>query len=142
MSCLVDTSCLVALICSTHEHHERTRAELDARVRRAEALAVSAHGLVETYAVLTRLPPPMRLTPVVAEAALRAGWRRAQTIGLTAVETWSVLGGLPGRAVAGGRTYDALIAACAKKAAVDTLLTWNTKHFEALADGFAVAAPK
>ena len=61
---------------------------------------------------------------------------------LTAAETWSVLGALPNRSVAGGRPYDALIAACAKKASVDTLLTWNTKHFESLADGFTVEAPK
>lgn len=142
MSFLVDTSCIVAVICAGHEHHDRTRAELDARLRRSEAMAISAHGLLETYAVLTRLPGSMRLTPVAAEAVLRADWHGTQTIVLTAAETWSVLGRLPRRSVAGGRTYDALIAACAKKAGVETLLTWNTKHFEALADGFAVTAPR
>ena len=44
--------------------------------------------------------------------------------------------------VAGGRTSDALIAACARKAKVATLLTWNAGHFESLADGFVVARPR
>lgn len=142
MSTLVDTSCMVALICANHEHHERTRADLDARSRRAEPLIVAAHALAECYAVLTRLPPPLRLASADAAAALTGNWGRARTIALTASETWAVLRGLPSRGVSGGRTYDALIGACAKKARVRTLLTWNVAHFEPMADGFEVVGPR
>lgn len=141
MSCLVDTSCLVALTCAGHEHHEATRTDLDARSARRERLLVAAHSLAEAYAVLTRLPPPFRLAPDVALKALLADWRREQAIVLTAREVWTTLGDLPQAGVSGGRTYDALIAACAHKARVRTVLTWNTKHFEPLADGFDVVSP-
>jgi len=42
--------------------------------------------------------------------------------------------------VYGGRIYDAVIAACARKAKARELLTWNLKHFEPFADGSLVAA--
>lgn len=141
MSCLVDTTCLIALTCAAHEHHEATRAELDARVSRRERLVVAGHSLAEAYAVLTRLPPPLRLAPGVAMDALLADWRREQAVVLTAREIWLALARLPAAGVSGGRTYDALIAACAQKAGADTLLTWNTKHFEPLAGAFEVVSP-
>jgi predicted nucleic acid-binding protein len=141
LSCLVDTSCLVALTCAAHEHHEATRTDLDERSARRERLLVAAHSLAEAYAVLTRLPPPFRLAPGVAIEALLTDWRREQAITLTATEVWTTLGELPAAGVSGGRTYDALIAACARKARVRTVLTWNTKHFESLGDGFDVVSP-
>jgi predicted nucleic acid-binding protein len=141
LTCLVDTSCLVALSWSEHQHHERTIAELDARRKKRETLAVAAHSLAEAYSVLTRLPPPSRIEPSLAAAGLRAVWRGEQAVALTAEEVWAVIEKLPERGISGGRTYDALIAACAKKARVDTLLTWNSRHFIALADGFDVVEP-
>lgn len=141
MSCLVDTTCLVALTCAAHEHHTATRLELDARVSRRERLVVAGHSFAEAYAVLTRLPPPFRLAPGVAMEALTADWRREQAVVLTAKEIWTTLRRLPAAGISGGRTYDALIAACARKARARVVLTWNTKHFEPLADGFEVVAP-
>jgi predicted nucleic acid-binding protein len=142
VSCLVDTSCLVALICSTHQHHERTLRELEARAKKSEPLLLAEHSIAEAWAVLTRLPPPMRLSPALAEEALRADWKESEAISLTASETWSVLRELSERGFSGGRIYDALIAACAQKAGVDTLLTWNLRHIVDFADGFEVRTPR
>ena len=53
---LCDTSALVAAVSTWHERHDRTRTELQRRTDAGEELVLAAHSLVETYAVLTRLP--------------------------------------------------------------------------------------
>jgi predicted nucleic acid-binding protein len=35
--------------------------------------------------------------------------------------------------VRGGQIYDALLLRCARQAGVDTILTWNVKHFQRIA---------
>jgi predicted nucleic acid-binding protein len=49
----------------------------------------------------------------------------------------TVVEDLAARNVAGGATYDALIAAVARKTNVDLLLTLNTKHFLQVAPDLA-----
>ncbi len=138
---LCDTSCLVAAISSWHEHHERTRAELDRRSNRGDTLVLAAHSLAETYAVLTRLPAARRLRPVDALAAIEANWRTARVVHLTATETWTALRAAAEVGVSGGRTYDALIARAALKADAATILTWNVRDFAPFAAQIRVEAP-
>ena len=57
-----DTSVIAAAFASWHENHDAARAELDRGLRLIE------HCALETYSVLTRLPPPHR----VPGAAVRA----------------------------------------------------------------------
>ena len=54
---LLDTSAAVALVVSDHAHHDTT---FDALADRE--LGLAGHAAFETYSVLTRLPPPNRLT--------------------------------------------------------------------------------
>jgi predicted nucleic acid-binding protein len=53
---------MVAALCAWHEHHTRALAELDRRIDAGEHLVVAGPAVVETYAVLTRLPAPYRLS--------------------------------------------------------------------------------
>src|SRR3972149_4948486 len=69
---LPDTSCMIAAICSWHEYHERAAGAIERRLRGGEVLVVAAPTLVETYAVLTRLPAPHRLSPADSQALLGA----------------------------------------------------------------------
>jgi len=138
---LADTSCLVAAVCSWHEHHSATRGELEERARRGENLAVAAHTLLEAYAVLTRLPPPYRLRPADALALVEAVRERCGLVALTATETWSLVRSLPAGGIAGGSTYDALVAACARKAKAQVVLTWNVRDFARVAEGLEVVSP-
>jgi predicted nucleic acid-binding protein len=55
---------------------------------------------------------------------------------------WPLLRALPDSGVAGGNTYDAVIAACARKAGVDVILTWNVADFEKVAQDIEVTAPR
>jgi len=45
------------------------------------------------------------------------------------------------RAAGGGRTYDALITACAEKSGAGALLTFNARHFDSPPRGVNIVEP-
>lgn len=99
-------------------------------------MMVAAPALVESYAVLTRLPPPHRLAPVDALALLEANFMSTgRIVALDGASYRSLLRRAPEEGIAGGRTYDAVIAACAHKARATALLTFNEGHFLPLQNG-------
>lgn len=128
-------------MCAWHEHHASTHREIERRVAADEVLVLAAHSLVETYAVLTRLPAPHRLRAEDALSLIESNWKNMPTISLTEDETWRVLRDAQQLGVVGGRTYDALIAATAVKAGASTLLTWNVRDFAPFSDRISVLAP-
>ena len=132
---MLDTSCLVALACAWHEHHEVTRADLERREQQGERILLACHALVEAYAVLTRLPPPHRRSPEEAHAILEGSWKDCESVSLTGREHWRLLDAVRAASISGGRTYDALIAACARRAKAAMLVTWNLTHFEGFGGG-------
>lgn len=116
----VDTSVAVAAALPWHESHGAARSALPGP--RTPLLAQVA---VETYSVLTRLPPPQRVPTSVARDYLHEtfafpplvlgpdGYRRL--LDLAADES-----------IAGGALYDALVAATAREAGA-TLLTLDRR---------------
>jgi predicted nucleic acid-binding protein len=139
---LLDTSCLVAAVCSWHERHEATRREIARREAAGERLVLAAHSLAETYSVLTRLPEPHRLAPADALGVLEANWAQTTAVALTAADYRSVLRRCRDAGIGGGAVYDALIAAGARRARVSTVITWDIAGFERfLEDEPAVATP-
>ena len=129
---LLDTTCLVAAALPQHEHHAATMADLARRRAAGHEFVMAAHAVLEAYAVLTRLPPPHRLTPADALSVLdpelgKDGDRRA----VDRRESWRVVQRHGAKGIGGGRVYDGCIAACARKAKADEILTWNVRHFEA-----------
>jgi predicted nucleic acid-binding protein len=129
-SYLLDTNCLVAVVCSWHGHHEATRREIERRHAAGEELVLSAHSLAEAFSVLTRLPEPHRLCPEDALALIEANWGKTRLVALTAPEYRVALRRCRDASLGGGAVYDALIAACARKARVATLVTWDVADFE------------
>ncbi|MDE0193456.1 MAG: PIN domain-containing protein [Gammaproteobacteria bacterium] len=138
---LCDTSGLVAAVCTWHEHHDRTRTELQRRSDAGEKLVLAAHSLVETYAVLTRLPGQGRLRVEDAMALIEGNWRETPVVHLTPAETWGALHQARRRSLAGGQIYDVLVAVAALKAGASTILTWNVRHFVPFADEITIGAP-
>ena len=133
---VADTSCMVAAICSWHEHHARAVAELERRFDRDERFVAVAPALVEAYAVLTRLPAPHRLSPSDAFRLLEANFMQTSPpVALDGRMYRTVLRRAPGDGIAGGQMYDAVIVECALKVRADTLITFNTRHFMPLAKG-------
>src|SRR5712692_9340178 len=112
-----DTSCIVAAVCTWHTDHENTRGEIERRLRHAEAMVVAGPALIEAYAVLTRLPPPHRLAAADARELLDASFiQLGRVVALEPDGYRSLLRRAPEEGISGGRTYDAVIAACALKA--------------------------
>lgn len=103
---LLDTSTAVPLLLEGHASHHGVRSALAGRT-----LGLSGHAAFETYSVLTRLPPPFRLSPGSASRVLTANFPESRFLSARRAER--LLGELPERAVAGGSVYDALVGACA-----------------------------
>jgi predicted nucleic acid-binding protein len=138
----VDTSCMIAAVCGWHENNPATVTEIDRRIRRGERLTVSAHALAEAYSVLTRLPAPYRLSPGDAWALLEANFVTSRSIvALDSAAHVSLLRQLAQQGLGGGRTYDAVIAACARQSGATTLLTLNRRHFDPSPEGVTIVEP-
>lgn len=129
----LDTSVVIPSLLSWHEHHERALPVLVAARASIEGVILPLPVLIESYAVMTRLPPPSRLAPDVALRLLHGAFSDRTTItALDGAEAWSMLEGLPGAGISGGATHDAHILACAKKAGAERLATFNLRHFQRL----------
>jgi len=102
----VDTSVVVAAFASWHEHHDRARATLDDGARLID------HCALETYSVLTRLPPPHRSVSEVVRDFLRLRFTEPY-LRLDARAYRKFIHNLPERGVTGGAAYDAIVAATA-----------------------------
>ena len=111
----VDTSVVIAAFAAWHDGHQAALAALDRRPR------LPAHVLVESYSVLTRLPPPHRTPPAVARAFLRRRFTEP-LLGLPPDDHRHLVETAATRRLVGGSIYDALIAWTAKRAGA-TLLT-------------------
>lgn len=139
---LPDTSVIIPAVCGWHEHHRAAANEIAARLDRGENLVAAGPALVEAYAVLTRLPAPHRLAPADAHALLEANFLGAEIAVLDSVGYRELLDRASDDGIAGGATYDAVIARCAQAARVETLLTFNYRHFGRFAGpGLAVVVP-
>ena len=129
-----DTSVLVAAALENHPHHAPAAAIL-AKVRNGEMAGwVSAHGLAELYAVLTRFPlhPPVYPSEAwrIIEHDVHPYFEVASLSGteyLKIIENCAATGWI------GGRVYDALHVAAARKAECDQIYTFNLRHFRELA---------
>ena len=121
---LPDTRCMIAAVCSWHEHHEAAAAEIERRLAGRAKMVVAAPALVEAYAVLTRLPAPHRLSPETALTLLQNNFLKlATTIALDAKSYRALLLEAPKRNLAGGRIYDAVVGACAGQGKASAVLT-------------------
>ena len=101
-----DTSLVVAAFASWHESHEAARRALD------DGLRLIEHCALETYSVLTRLPPPHRSSGEVVRDFLAARFPQP-FLRLSEQAYKDFILGLPDHGVTGGGAYDALVAATA-----------------------------
>jgi predicted nucleic acid-binding protein len=115
----IDTSVAVAAFASWHEWHDAARRLADQDVR------LVAHCALETYSVLTRLPPPHRAPAEVVREFLSGRFREPLLV-LPAREYRQFVTGMAARGIAGGAAYDALVAACAAHAGA-TLATGDRR---------------
>ncbi len=130
-----DSTIFVAAVLEDHQHHEPSFS-LFASANRQSAFC-AAHSLAEVYAALTRYPGKRRLSADQASLAIAAIEARSTIVALDAKEYLAMIRHSALLGISGGTVYDALIAACAMKANVDILYTWNAAHFLRLGDDVA-----
>ena len=117
---VVDTSVAVAAALPWHEAHSAARSALErSRTRAIGQVAV------ETYSVLTRLPPPQRVPPSIARDYLFETFDLPPLV-LAADEYARLLDLAVAEQIAGGAVYDAIVGATARSTAA-TLLTLDQR---------------
>jgi predicted nucleic acid-binding protein len=141
MKYFFDTSVLVAATVEAHAGHAASFALLEPM--RPKNAFCSAHTLVELYSVLTRMPGLQKIPPASAMVMVNSVRQYLTPVVLTTEETVDALDRLSEIGVAGGKTYDGLLFAAAKKMAVHVFYTWNTKDFMPLVGqtGITVQSP-
>jgi predicted nucleic acid-binding protein len=104
----VDTSVAVPLLVTSHRHHD-----LVAKWAKGRTLGLSGHALAETYSVLTRLPGDARVSPVDAVALIDENFAESFPLGARAAR--AAHREFARRGIAGGATYDGLVALAARE---------------------------
>lgn len=106
---VLDTSVAIPLLVTSHVAHRSVSAALGDR-----AAALAGHALHETYAVLTRLPGDARVAPADAVRLLRERFGPAAVLDARSVRSAPAV--LAAAGVAGGATYDGMVALAARSA--------------------------
>jgi len=104
---LVDTSLAVPLLLASHQAHGAVNASVGNR-----SVALAGHAAHETYAVLTRLPGDARLSPRDAVRLLNERFEPPVVLNAASARAASAI--LADLDIAGGATYDGLIALAAR----------------------------
>lgn len=127
MKAFFDTSVLVPVFYGDHVHH----AESLARFIQFDASSgcCGSHSLAEVYSTLTRMPGKHRISPEQAMLFVGNIRERLSLISLSGGEYSNALGSSAALGIVGGNIYDALLAHCALKADVETIYTWNARHY-------------
>lgn len=132
---LADTSVLVPVFIPGHIHHQRSF-DLFSRAT-VKAAFCAAHSIAEVYATMTRLPGKHRTSGQQALTLLEMIENRFSFVALDAEDYLATVREAAALGIAGGTSYDSLIAACAVKAKADVIYTWNLGHFLRLGDDIA-----
>lgn len=105
---LVDTSAALALAQRVNPFHQAARDRLLPCHR-----GMSGHAAVELLSVLTRLPPPQRLSPAAALRLQVTNFPASRF--LSATDTGELLREFAAAGLTGGAVYDGLVAAAARE---------------------------
>jgi predicted nucleic acid-binding protein len=134
MRTFLDTNVIIAACLEQHEHHERAFELLERVLAGRDHGVIGAHALAEAYAVMTRLPKPLRVTPGMAASLLEENYLKPfEMVTLTGMEYKQLIVRLGQAGWGGGVIYDAIHVACAAKGAVDRLYSWNAHHLQTVA---------
>lgn len=126
---------LVAAFWGDHKDHD-VSLRIFTEVSRTTA-ACGIHSLAEVYATMTALPVRPVLAPEQVFLFVEQISERLTIIALEETEYLSTIRELADHGLPGGRVYDALLLACARKSQAETIYTWNVKHFRQLAPDLA-----
>lgn len=140
MRVATDSSIVVAALATWHERHEVAVGTLEEPLS-SGTLVLPVPVLIESYAVLTRLPAPFRVTPRDAYAALESSFQRVSLSGFPTRGSWTFLRMLAEREIAGGAAYDAGIVKAAVHGDAKAIFTFNPRHFRRFSNEIEIIDP-
>lgn len=105
---LLDTSAAVPFCLEGHDAHEATFGALA-----DHELGLAGHAAFETHSVLTRTPPPHRVTAAAAARLISRNFPHSRFLSERAAA--ALLAELSGSQFAGRAVYDALVGAAARE---------------------------
>jgi predicted nucleic acid-binding protein len=144
MNVFCDTSVLVAACVRQHPHFAPAHAVLKAVAAGDQQGVISAHSLGELYSALTSLPVAPRIFPTEADRIIQVNvLAHFKLIQITSAMYVAAIDACVRQSLGGGKVYDALLLACARKAACDRIYTFNLSDFRRLAPDLAdrIASP-
>ncbi len=137
----IDSSVIIAAVHANHPLHPVSSGWLSSSLERHE-LIVAHHSLLEAYAVLTRLPGDLKVSPTEARDILRGTVHDNMKIaGFQGSRVWEIIESISGIPAIGGQAYDAFIMEIIKRNNVDAFATFNSSHFKNLRSGIKIIDP-
>lgn len=134
---------MIAALSAWHPHYHQAAGAIGGRLAGGDTMVLAGPALVETYSVLTRLPPPHRLSPTSGIRLLQSfEGNAAELVALDGDAYVRLVRSAAERGIAGGGIYDAVIGACGVAAGVDAILTFNDRQFRRLGlTGIEIVVP-
>lgn len=136
---VADSNVIISALLDWHQFNPRALPAINQALA-DKLLVVPQHVLIESFSVMTRLPPPRRVSPPRFFELLHDTLGSCRIISTPADRTWQFLRERDDR-TSGGSLYDALIAITAIDAGAARLLTFNAKHFAPFADRIEIVVP-
>ena len=129
----LDTSIIVPALPDAHPNHAICEPLIS-----APDSVTSAHALAETFAVLTKVYKFDGPTVATVLASLPAAVRVEP---IATADYFDAMSDSKSRNIVGGRIYDALHCAVARRLKVDRVLTFNITDFTSVAPDLQIAMP-
>lgn len=134
MKVYLDTNVVVARMVSGHVHQLNADSLLRQIEVRRWTPVIAAHGLAEMYSVLTRTPFKPRVTPAEAWHLIEQNvLPRFEIESLSRSDYGRVIQECAAQGWSGGRVFDVLHVATARKARCERIYTFDVAHFRQLA---------
>ena len=128
----VDSCIIIAGVHANHPLHVLASDWLIRNISLHE-LIVTHHTILETYAVLTRLPGELKTNGPEATKLLETSVRpNMKIVEFNSSSIWECIDSIVNQSAMGGRSYDAFIAEILINAGAEAIATFNTIHFTEL----------
>jgi predicted nucleic acid-binding protein len=136
-----DASVIIAALVAWHERHQPAAAAIETALGR-KRLVIPVPSLIESYAILTKLPAQHRLAHADAFHLLRSSFSTARTAAPRTRDTWSMLRRFSVAPTGGNDVYDAVMMQVVIESGAKTLLTFRRRELERLgATGVELVEP-
>lgn len=137
----VDSCIIIAGVHANHPLHAVAANWLIRNIAENDLL-VAHHSILETFAVLTRLPGRLRTSGAEARQLIQTTVKTNMALApFDETAIWRSLDSLTRQGAVGGGAYDGFILKTLRDAGAEALATFNTRHFAGLAPDFHLIDP-